>query len=177
MGQGVVSVVGDHHALACGEAVILDDVGCAEGVQCRGCLVRVGGHQRHGGGDAGFGHDLLRESLGSLELGGVLAGPEHRDAGVAHGVGHAGREGSLGANHHKVDVEPGGERRHRVRIVPVDGVRGDELADAGVARSRVDFGNVGVGKEGADNGVFAAAGANDEYLHSLQAYFVHRAGS
>jgi hypothetical protein len=41
----------------------------------------------------------------------------------------------------------------------------------------VDFGNVGVCKQGADNGVFAAAGANDEYLHSLQAYFVERAGS
>jgi hypothetical protein len=25
--------------------------------------------------------------------------------------------------------------------------------------------------------VFAAAGANDEYLHSLQAYFVDRTGS
>jgi hypothetical protein len=106
-----------------------------------------------------------------------LAGAEHRDAGVAHGVGNTGRKGSFGANDHQVNVEPGGERRHGVRIVPVDGVRGDELADAGVARSRVDFGNVGVGKEGADNGVFAAAGANDEYLHSLQGYFVHPAGS
>ena len=56
-------------------------------------------------------------------------------------------------------------------------MRGDELADAGVARSRMDFGNVGVCKQGADNGVFAAAGAKDEYLHSLQSYFVDAPGS
>ncbi|BCW12019.1 hypothetical protein GCM10010212_08140 [Paenarthrobacter nicotinovorans] len=36
----------------------------------------------------------------------------------------------------------------------------------------MDLGNVGVFKQRADNGVFAAAWANDEYLHSLQGYFV-----
>jgi hypothetical protein len=51
-------------------------------------------------------------------------------------------------------------------------MRGNEFADARVARSRMDLGNVGIFKQRADNGVFAAAWANDEYLHSLQGYFV-----
>jgi len=41
----------------------------------------------------------------------------------------------------------------------------------------VDLGNVRVCKQGSDNGVFAAAGADDKYLHSLQGYVVHPEGS
>ena len=70
-----------------------------------------------------------------------------------------------------------GPGRHGVGIVRVDGVCGDQFADAGVARAAWTSDTFGVCKQGSDNGVFAAAGANDEYLHSSQGYFVDRAGS
>jgi hypothetical protein len=40
-------------------------------------------------------------------------------------------------------------------------VGGDQLADAGIAGGCMDLGYVGVGEQGADNGVFAASGADD----------------
>ena len=175
--QRLVPVVGDDHALACGKPVVLDHVGNAEGVERVGGFLGVAGHPGHGGGDTGLGHDLLGEGLGGFELGRGLAGAEHGDAGGADGVGHSGGKRRLGADHHKVNGEPGGQGRDGVGIVRVDGVRGDQFADAGVARGRMDLGHVRVGKQGSDNGVFAAAGADDKYLHSSQGYFVDRAGS
>ena len=77
----------------------------------------------------------------------------------------------------QINRELGGQGRYGVGIVRVDGVRRDQFADAGVARGRMDLGHVRVGKQGSDNGVFAAAGADDKYLHSSQGYFVDRAGS
>ena len=119
----------------------------------------------------------LANALEASSWAAALLGPNTGMPAVADGVGHAGGEGRLGAHHHQVDAQLGGQGRHGVGIVAVDGVGGDQLADAGVAGSCVDLGHVGVGEQGADNGVFAAAGANDEYLHSLQGYFVDRAGS
>ncbi|BAS16109.1 hypothetical protein AHiyo8_44120 [Arthrobacter sp. Hiyo8] len=78
----------------------------------------------------------------------------------------------LRADHNQVNRKLCRKRCDGAGVVPVDRVRGDQLGDAGVSRSRVDLGNVGILEQGADNCVFAAAGANDEYLHSLQGYFV-----
>src|SRR4029453_2350108 len=105
--------------------------------------------------------------LGGLKLGSGLARPENRNACFADGIGNPGRQWGLGTDDHQVDRQFAGQRSDGGGIVAVDGMRGDQLADACVAWRRVDFRNVGTLKEGADTGVFAAAGAYDEYLHSL----------
>lgn len=46
------------------------------------------------------------------------------------------------------------------------------LRDSCVAGSRMDFRNVGVGQQGPDNGMFAAAGANNENLHKSSDYWL-----
>ncbi|CAH0327180.1 hypothetical protein SRABI128_05844 [Microbacterium sp. Bi128] len=177
MREGLVPVGGDHDALAGREPVVLDDVRGAEGIEGVGGFPGIGGNAGHCGGHAGLGHDFLGEGLGRFQLGRGLAGAEDRDAGGADGVGHAGGEGRLRTDHHQVNGELEGQRRDGVGIVRVDRICGDQRADAGVARGRVDLGNVRVCKQGSDNGVFAAAGADDKYLHSLQGYVVHPAGS
>jgi hypothetical protein len=140
----------------------------AEGVQRVGGFLGVGGNAGHGRGDVGFGHDLLGERLGSLQLGSFLTGAEHRNTGFADGIGNTGSQWGLGSNHNQVHTQLGGEGGHGFRVVPVNSVRGNEFADARVAGGRVDLGDVGVFKQRADNGVFAAAWANDEYLHGFK---------
>ena len=62
----------------------------------------------------------------------AAAGPEHRETGFPDHVCHPGREGGFGPDDHEVDGQLGCQSRNRVRIVAVDVVGGDQLADAGV---------------------------------------------
>ena len=57
--------------LPAGQAVVLDDVRRAEGVERGGHLVGVVADVRHRGRHAGRGHDLLGEGLAALEPGGL----------------------------------------------------------------------------------------------------------
>ena len=109
VGQGDGTLVGDDDALAGGQAVLLDDVGGPEAVQGGGQLGLGGAHGGLGGGDARGGHDLLGEGLRALQAGGLRAGAEAGDPGVAHGVGDTGDQGRLGADDDEVGLHLRGQ--------------------------------------------------------------------
>jgi len=77
-------------------------------------------------------------------------------------VGEAERERDLGADHDELDVFPLGEGDEAGDVVGGYGDAGGLKGDAGVARGAEDAGVRGRGEEGADEGVFASAGADDE---------------
>ena len=139
VGDRGAAVVRDDHALARGEAVGLHDVRGAELVERGLELGRGRGAQRTAGGNAGGIHDPLREGLRSLELGGRLAGSEHRDAPRAQRVGDARDQRCLGADHDEVDEVLVREVRDGGRVVRVERDDGRVLADAGVAGGREDL--------------------------------------
>ena len=103
VGERGLAVLRHDDALAGGEAVGLDDVRSAQLVERRLDLGARAGAQRAAGRNPGGLHDPLREGLRALELGGGLAGAEHRDAVLAQQIGDARDEGSLRADHHEVD--------------------------------------------------------------------------
>jgi hypothetical protein len=72
----------------------------------------------------------------------------------------------LRADHHEVCGEGPREGRDGVRVVGVDGMGRDDAGDAGVAGRGVHLGDGRIGEEGADDGVFAATGADHENLHA-----------
>src|SRR5699024_10012643 len=91
------AAVGDDHSLTGGQAVVLDHVRRAEGVQ--GVLDRVGGaaDPGHGGGHVCGRHDLLGEGLRTLQVGGVRVRSEHGDVRGSYGIGNTDPKGGSGA--------------------------------------------------------------------------------
>ena len=161
------AVVGDDHALARGEPVVLDDVGCAERVEGRGHLLLVGAHVRHPGRDPGHRHDLLGEGLAALQPGRLGRRPEARDAGSPHGVGDPRHERGLRPDDDEVDAVATGQRDDGLGV---GGPPGQWLAqggagDAGVAGRRDDRVDGRVAGQCADDGVLAGTGTDDEDLH------------
>ena len=156
----------DDDALAGGESVVLDDVRRAELVEgCTHLLDRgadVGHRRRH----ARLGHDLLGERLAALELRGSGRRAEARDAQGTHGIRGTRHQRHLGADNHEI-------RGHRARQVcdgcrarHVDGLRGDDLRDAGVARCGHHLRHRVVCQQGRDDGVLTSTGPDDEDLHA-----------
>ncbi|GAA3228199.1 hypothetical protein GCM10020256_40270 [Streptomyces thermocoprophilus] len=164
---GGLQVVGDDDALAGGETVVLDDVRRAERVEGGGGLLRGRTDVGAGGGDAGGGHHVLGEGLGALQLRGLLGGPEHRDAGLAHGVGDSGDERGLRADDDQLGAQLRGQRGHGGAVQGVDLVQLGDLGDAGVAGCAVQRGDGGVEGQRAAQGVFAGAAADDEDVHGV----------
>ncbi len=165
MGQRLVAVLGDHHALAGREPVVLDDVRRAERVEGVGGGLRRAADPGHRGRDAGGGHHLLREGLRALEPGGLRRRAEAGDAPRADGVGDPGDQRRLGADHDEVDAEPLGQVRDRVAVDRVDRVELGDLGDAGVAGGRVDLLDAGVAGERGGERVLAAATADHQDVH------------
>jgi len=163
------AILGDHHTLAGGEAVVLDHVRGAERVERLGHLGHAGAHVRHRRGHTGGGHDVLGEGLGALEVRGCGVGSEAGDAGRADGVGHACDQRHLRADDHEVGREFGGQGGDGVRIVRADGPVLRDGRRAGVARSDEEGGGLDVGREGAGDGVLARAGTDDEDPHDVEA--------
>ena len=106
---GGVAVGADHHTLAGGQSVILDDprpLACGRpepvqgGVEMGGIVDGLTGCGAHPGG----GHHVFGEGLGSLDAGGVRRRAEAGDPGRPYRVGHAANQGHLGADHHQVGV-------------------------------------------------------------------------
>lgn len=168
MVAGGCEVVGDDDALARREAVVLDHVRSAEGVEGFVDLRGGGADVAAGGGDTGPGHDVLGERLGAFELGGFAGGAEAGDAGRAHGVGDPGDERRLRADDHQLGAQFGREARDGVTVERVDRVQFGHLCDAGVAGGAVQSGDIGVEGQRAAQGVFAGAAADDEDLHGVQ---------
>lgn len=162
-----LDVAGDDDPLARGEAIVLDDVRSAEGVERLVDLVRGRADVRACGGNPRARHDVLREGLGALDLRGLLGGAEHRDARLAHGVGDPGDEGRLRAHDDEIGAELRGQRGHGLAVQRVDLVQLGDLGDAGVAGGAVQGGDAGVEGQGAAQGMFAGAVTDDEDLHGV----------
>ena len=160
--DGGVAVGGDDHALAGGQAVVLDDVGRAVGVEGGLHLDRGRAHHRRGGRDAGGLHDLLGERLGALELRSGARRTEDRDPPPTHHVGDPGHQRRLGAHDDQVRTQRLGEVGDRLPRERVDVVQRGDRRDAGVARRRVHRAHAGVERERAGQRVLAPPGADDE---------------
>ena len=167
VGQGDGALVGDDDTLAGGQAVLLDDVGAAEAVQ-GGVQLGLGGtHGGLGGGNAGGGHDLLGEGLRALQAGGLGAGTEAGDPGVAHCIGNARHQRRLGTDDDEVSPHLRSEGDDLVGHAGVDvEVRGDGRGP-GVAGGDDELGGLRVTGEGTGQGVLARAGAEEQNLHGL----------
>ena len=156
--------VGDDHALARGELVVLDDVRRLQPVEdCRHLGRRVG-YPVAGGRNAGGGHDLLGERLASLERGGRGARAEDLEAGRPKVVGDAGDQRSLRSD----DDEVGGDLGSRVD-------RGDQRQDGGdrgdarVAWRAEQRGDRGVAGQRQAQRVLAPAATDDKDPHGGEA--------
>ena len=168
--QGGRPVGGDHDPLARREAVVLHHVGGAIGVQGRDDFGCGGTYARSCGRHAGRRHDVLRERLGALEPGRLGGRAEAGDAALGHGVGHAGDEWRLRADHDQVDRELLGERCHVGTVHGIHVVQGGDRGHARVAGGRVHLGHARVEGQGPGERVLAAAGADDEGLHVAPPY-------
>ena len=167
-GESCLPVVGDDHALAAREPVVLDHVGGAELVERVRDLVDGRAHMGHGRRNPGLGHDLLGEGLRPLELRGGLRGAERGEPGRAQGIRDAGDQRGLGADHDQVHAEFPGKADN------VGGVRGSDLmVRADLGRPGVPGGDVqgrhrGVGGQRQGQGVLTSAGADHEDVHAPQ---------
>ena len=124
----------DHHALARGEAVRLDDDGIAEGGGEGGLRVAtIVDADIAGGRDVGAAAQILSEALRSFQLRGGLVGAEDGDAGGAQAVGKPVDQRRFGADHDQANGLRPHEIDHRGVIRRVEGDARRMVRDAGVA--------------------------------------------
>ena len=146
---GLGERLGDHDALAGGQAVGLDHERRGERVEHGvGRLDRVEGPVA-GGGDAGRGDQLLHPRLGPLEPGPVGPGAEDPPARRPQAVGQAVDQRHLGPDHEQVGLELLRRRR-------------DRAGDAGVAGGHH---HLGVPSEHVGQRVLPSSAADDADLH------------
>ena len=155
------------HALAGGEAIGLDHDRCAllADVGQRGVHVGVHGVER--GGDVVAGQEVLGVGLAAFQLRGGGGRPEDAQASSAEAVDHAGHQRYLRADHGQRHAFGLGQRQQAVdvsdfhRHVAALAFTGS----AGVAGRHDHFGDTGGLGQLPCQGVFAAARADDKYVH------------
>ncbi len=131
------------------------------------CRLGIGEGGEFGGGNAVPRHEALGEVLGAFQLRGGLGGAEDAQAAGAEDIDDAGRQRRFRADHGQVDVfllgEIGqgvdvGERQvFQLRLARRAGIAG---RDQHLLQAR----RLG---QAPGEGVFAAAGADDENLHGV----------
>ena len=136
---GLLELSRHDNALACGQAVSLDDQ--------RSALLAHVGESRSLVGKRTIGcrrnartlHELLGEQLGALHLGTLGTRAKAGNTRRAHGVGHARHERSLGANYHESASVALRKRRHGRRIAVVENNVLAAARGAAVARRDVEL--------------------------------------
>jgi hypothetical protein len=113
-------------------------------------------------GDAVFEQDLLGEYLGGFEAGTVGLGAVGADVHGGEGVHQSERKRHLGPDDNEADAFVLRERNQAGDIIGGDGETRDLGGDTGVAGRTDDARADGGVNEGANQGVFASAGADDE---------------
>ncbi len=125
---------GHHHALAGGEPIGLDhdrralraDIGQRLG----GVIEAAVGAGRN----VEFAAEVLCETLGALELGGLLARAERLDAGAREIIDDPGRQRRLRADHDEIHRVTLAEIDHRRVVGNIEGDAFGFLRDPGIAR-------------------------------------------
>ena len=161
-GPGLLHALGNEDPLAQSQAVGLDDGGVGGGLQVGHGLRRVRKHPVVRRGDAVFLHQALGKDLAGLDAGGVSAGAKAGDACRVEGVHAAQGQGVVRGHHREV------HRVGRGKVYNGRDVLGPDLRDAHrVGRNAAVAGETVDGLHGSvflqlfDDGVFAAAAADD----------------
>ena len=165
--QGGLYVHRDNDAFARGESIRLDDDGRTLFLYVGLGRLGVGEALVLGGGDVILSEEILEETLGALEPGGVLGGSEARDVGSDEGVGDAVDEGRLGTDHHEADVVVLAELDDSgvIGVLDVHDLNAVLDDDARVAGRAVELAAGGALLEAPAQGVLAPAAADDEDVH------------
>ena len=136
---GLLELSRHDNALACGQAVSLDDQRSALLTHIGKSRSLVGKRAVGCRRDTGALHELLGEQLGALHLGALGTRAKAGNTRRAHGVGHARHERSLGANYHESASVALRKRRHGRRIAVVENNVLAAARGAAVARRDVEL--------------------------------------
>ena len=163
---GHLDGVGNHDALASGQAVGLHDDGGAQLMHVRKRRLKLGEAAIASRGDAVGLHELLAVRLAALKLRTLRIGAEDRHAGFAQHVGHACYQRRFRADDHQVDGVTLHELQNGLAVLGVQArhVLRDGFRPA-VARGRVQVVGTGGFRQGPRNGVLTAAAAQNQDVH------------
>ena len=159
------AILGDHDALAGGQAVVFHDVRRSELVEA--CL-DFGDRATHGGSRGRHVrgcHDLLGEGLAPLQACRLCTRPEAGDPTGTHGIGDAGDQRRLRADDDEVRAERLGKIRDRPSVEGVDRMAPRVLCDSGIARCDMYVVYLRVTSQGTHEGMLAGTGSDDQGDH------------
>jgi len=168
-----VAVGGHHHALACGQAVVLDHPGLIASerpepverrVEVRGVVDDLAGRGPHTGG----GHHILGERLRSFDPRGDLRRPETGDARGAHRVGDTENQWHLRPDHHQVGADARAQLRDGLAGGDVDVVLVGDDRGPGVARRDGQLLHLGVLAQREQQRMFTGSGSDHQDTHKCQ---------
>ena len=158
---------GDHHTLAGGQTIGLDDDGSAQFVDVGVRRHRVGEGVVSSGGNAMALHKRFGKGLGAFQLRGGLGGPKNLQAMGAKFIDHPGGQGRFGADHGQADflgLRPFAQG-HGVGDGQVFELAAGQ-GGAAIARGHKHLGRFGRLGQLPRQGVLAATAANNEYFHN-----------
>ena len=160
---GLLLVLADQHALAKSQTVGLDDhrvsVLCADVVHDLGGIVEG---LIFGRGDAVFLHQVFGKDLGSLDAGCGLVRAKSRDSDGGQRIDHAQCQRVVLRDHNVIKCLALGKRNHLFHIGGLDVDAVGVIADAAVAGCAPDLPAVRALFQCLDDGVLAAAAADDQ---------------
>ena len=159
------AILGDHHALARGQPIVLDDVRRSEIVE--GSL-DFGDRTTHGGAGGRHArgcHDLLGEGFAALEASSIRARTEAGDPARPHRIGDTGDQGRLRPNDDEIRAERLGKIRDRPSVEGVDRMAPRVLCDSGIARCDMYVVYLRVTSQGTHEGMLAGTGSDDQGDH------------
>ncbi len=164
---GLVTVLGNDHALAGGQTVGLDHDRAAELAAANrpNRVVGVGADPVSRGRHAVPVHEVLGERLACFEACGQPPGPEDGTAAGAEQIGDTTLEGDLGTYDGQIDPLLLGKREHRLRIGGVNRGGLKLPRDARITRCADDPVDAGLGGERGAERMFAGASAGHQDSH------------
>ncbi len=164
-GMGFVGSLRHHHALACGQAISLDDDGRAVlvhiGMRCRSVFEGGVG----GGGNVVPRHEVLREGFGAFELGGGARRTENFQAAGAKAIDDACGQRRFGPDHGVGDFFAHAERGQLFGVGHLQVLQPGVERGAAVAGRDIDLLYPRRLRQLPGDGVFTSAGADDEEFH------------
>ena len=159
--EGDLAVVGHDHALATGQAVVLDDVRGAELVERVLDLSEVVHRWAMAVGTPASAMTCLANALDPSRAA-ASGRAEAVDPGRPHGVSDPGDQRCLGADHDQVHAEGAGQANDVIRIDGVHGVVGAHLGRARVPGGDVQGAHSRVSGQRQGQGVLAPARSDHE---------------